>query len=163
MSLLSPWSEFRDSIAEHFSPTELDSLCFDLSMAGENFDGWQNAGIPRRVEILLYELHQAGRIDKLLQLLRRERPTGAWPTSAVELGPAPFADSVSLDDIERRYLTKLVASCRDLKPYMDFGEGGKSKYFVQLGKVNVRRHVTSVATRQLHEKLSRIQIGRAHV
>jgi hypothetical protein len=141
-------------ITENFDLAELDSLCFDMGMAGENFDEWQISGKRRRVEILLGELCQLGKIDKLLQLLRKERANGAWPVSAAELGSAPFVNADSLENMERRYLTNLVASCRDLKPYMDFGDGSKSRYFVQFSKVNVKRHVILADFRNLHNNLS---------
>ena len=71
----------RQLLGQYFSREELRSICFDLGIDHENFPEGKE-GLCRG--LILYA-ERKGRLDDLLRMCKRERPSVLWPDAAAPL------------------------------------------------------------------------------
>ena len=69
--------QLRDQIAKTFDLEELRALTFDLQLDWDELEGSRKT---TRVQDLITQLAQNGRLEDLVELLIRFRPRAAWPT-----------------------------------------------------------------------------------
>jgi hypothetical protein len=77
-------SQLRDCLCKHFNEEELRQLCFDLGVDDEDVPGSTKSGKAR--ELIAY-LERRDRIDELLTLCRKQRPSVSWSEASETTGP----------------------------------------------------------------------------
>jgi hypothetical protein len=113
------WRALRQMFHAAFDLAELRTLCYDLGVDYEDL-GDAGVGKQERVTRLLEHLHRRRRTDRLLALLRQERPQLPWPQvlPSASQSASPFGvphrfqaliDDKTADFVGRDYVFEAIA------------------------------------------------------
>ncbi len=74
--LLQNRTRLRELMVRYFSKVELETLCFDLGIDKDNLP---NATKPELAQEIILYCERYGKLDKLLEICRKQRPHANWP------------------------------------------------------------------------------------